>query len=203
MTLGAAALTVVFWASAFAGIRAGLQSYSPESVALLRYLTASICLAVYALLTRMPLPALRDVPGIALTGFLGFSFYNVALNAGEQRIPAGTASLIIASAPVFVALMAGAFYKERLRLRSWLGILLSFVGVAVISVKPQDRPADLLRRGHRPGCRGRPGGIHRLPKTFPEEILPAPVRLLCDLGGGTFPGGFHPAPGSGNAHRFR
>ena len=137
VTLGAAALTVIFWASAFAGIRAGLQSYSPESVALLRYLTASVCLAVYALLTRMPLPALRDVPGIALTGFLGFSFYNVALNAGEQRIPAGTASLIIASAPVFVALMAGAFYKERLRLRSWLGILLSFVGVAVISVKPQ------------------------------------------------------------------
>ena len=137
VTLGAAALTVIFWASAFAGIRAGLQSYSPESVALLRYLTASVCLAGYALLTRMPLPALRDVPGIALTGFLGFSFYNVALNAGEQRIPAGTASLIIASAPVFVALMAGAFYKERLRLRSWLGILLSFAGVAVISVKPQ------------------------------------------------------------------
>lgn len=135
-TAAAAFLTVTLWASAFAGIRAGLQSYSPESVALLRYLTASAALGILALRLRLPLPSRRDLPMLLLTGFLGFAFYNVALNRGEQSIPAGTASLIVASAPIYVALLAVGFYRERLRPQGWLGILASFVGAAIISVEP-------------------------------------------------------------------
>jgi drug/metabolite transporter (DMT)-like permease len=125
----AVALTVVLWASAFAGIWAGLRSYSPESLALLRYLTASMILG-------LPFPSRRDWPGIALAGFLGFTFYNVALNAGETKIHAGTASLIIASAPIYVALLASIFYKEQMKRAAWFGILISFLGVAVISIEP-------------------------------------------------------------------
>lgn len=130
-------LTIVSWASAFAGIRAGLQAYTPESLALLRYLTASLILIAYALVTRMPLPRWRDLPGIALTGFIGFTFYNVALNAGEEKIPAGTASLIVASAPIFVAIFAVTFFREQLRGWAWLGMIFSFGGVALISVEPE------------------------------------------------------------------
>jgi hypothetical protein len=39
-TLGLLTLTIVLWASAFAGIKAGLAAYSPGEVALLRFLTA-------------------------------------------------------------------------------------------------------------------------------------------------------------------
>jgi drug/metabolite transporter (DMT)-like permease len=145
------ACTVVLWASAFAGIRAGLQSYTPQSVALLRYLTASAVLLVYAVLTRMPLPRRRDLPGLALAGFLGFTLYNVALNIGEQSIPAGTASLIVASAPIYVALFATLALHERLKLWGWLGILLSFAGVAIVTIKPgaglQISPSALLVLG--------------------------------------------------------
>jgi drug/metabolite transporter (DMT)-like permease len=129
-------VTVVTWASAFAGIRAGLVSYSPEGLALLRYITASLALAIYAVVKQIHLPTPRDLLGMAITGFLGFSFYNVALNAGEIRIPAGTASLIIASAPIYVALLASTFFKERLNLRAWGGIAISFIGVGIISVRP-------------------------------------------------------------------
>jgi len=127
-------LTVVLWASAFAGIRAGLQSYSPAGVALLRYLTASVALAFYALITRMPLPEKREIPGFLAIGLVGFTVYNVALNAGEKDIEAGTASLIVASAPIFVALMASAIFHEKLKARGWAGIFLAFVGVAIISI---------------------------------------------------------------------
>lgn len=130
----AAGLTVVLWASAFAGIRAGLQSYSPASVATLRFLTASVVLIIYGLLARIPLPALRDVPGIALTGFLGLSVYHVALNAGEVSVPAGVASFIIASAPIFMAILAAAFFDERLSIWGWGGIFLCFLGVAIIGL---------------------------------------------------------------------
>ena len=43
---------------------------------------------------------------------------------------------MVASAPVFVALLASIFFHERLRAWAWLGILISFVGVAIISIKP-------------------------------------------------------------------
>lgn len=129
----AAALTVVLWASAFAGIRAGLESYNPASLALLRYLVASIALLIYAIYSRMPLPESGDLPQIALIGFLGFSAYNVALNAGEVAVSAGTASFIVASAPIFMALFAMFFLKERLSPVGWGGIVISVVGVALIS----------------------------------------------------------------------
>jgi len=61
---GSALITVIFWGSAFAGIRAGLHSYAPAQLALLRFLSASAVLAVYAVVTRMRLPALKDVPQV-------------------------------------------------------------------------------------------------------------------------------------------
>ncbi len=133
-TLAAIGITVFFWASAFAGIRAALYAYTPEHLVLLRYLTASLVLAVYALATRMPLPRWRDVPGMMLIGVIGIAFYNVSLATGEMQVEAGTASMIVASAPIFVALLAMVFLRERLRLWGWLGILMSFTGVAVIAL---------------------------------------------------------------------
>ena len=138
-TLAAVLLMVTLFASAFAGIRVGLQSYSPQSVALLRYLTASIFLAGYALIVRMHLPAWRDMPGIALSGFIGITVYNITLNTGEMQIPAGTASLIVASAPIFVALLATRYQQERIGIKVWAGIVLSFLGVAVITIEPGER----------------------------------------------------------------
>lgn len=133
-TLGLIALTLVVWSSAFAGIRAGLAAYGPAHVALLRFLTASVVLAIYALITRMPLPKARDLPAIALLGFLGITVYHLALTFGEVTVTAGAASLIIAAAPMFSALLALFFLNERLRVWGWLGIAISFAGVLLITL---------------------------------------------------------------------
>lgn len=132
--VAAAGATVLLWASAFPGIRAGLAAYSPAHVALLRYGVASCVLAVYAIATRMPLPRPRDVPGIALTGAIGIALYNVALNAGEVSVPAAVASFIVASAPVLMAVGARLFLGERLRGWGWAGSLISLVGVVAIAL---------------------------------------------------------------------
>ena len=133
LTLLAAGITVVFWASAFPAIRVSLQAFDPFQVALLRYGTASIVLAIYALATRMPLPRARDLPSLALLGLIGFSLYNALLNWGEVTVSSAIASFIIAGAPIFMALFATLFFGERLRPAGWLGILISFFGVSVIA----------------------------------------------------------------------
>jgi drug/metabolite transporter (DMT)-like permease len=132
--VAALAITTVFWASAFAGIRAGLEAYGPGQVALFRFLVASAVLAGYAALTRMRMPERRDLPAVFLAGFFAFAVYHVALNYGEVTVSAGSASILIATAPVFTALLATAFLGERLRAAGWLGMGVSFLGSAMISL---------------------------------------------------------------------
>jgi drug/metabolite transporter (DMT)-like permease len=143
-TWAAIAVTLLLWASAFAGIRAGMHltptgvpgpgGYGPGEVALLRFGTASVVLALYALVTRMRLPDARDLGRIAAAGLTGITIYHVALNFGEMTVESGAASLLIAAGPVFTALMSMAFLGERLTALGWLGIAIAFVGVAVISL---------------------------------------------------------------------
>jgi drug/metabolite transporter (DMT)-like permease len=133
-TLIALGVTLVFWASAFAGIGAGLKAYAPKYLILFRFLVASMVLAGYALLTRMRLPEKRDLPAILFLGFLGITVYHIALVYGQVTVTAGAASLLIASGPIFTALLAKVFLGERLRVWGWLGILLSLLGVVLIAL---------------------------------------------------------------------
>lgn len=131
LALGA---TVFFWASSYASIRAALEAFGPGEVALARLLVAAVALALYAAVTRMRLPEVRDLPVVFLAGFLAFAVYHVALNYGEITVSAGAAGVLIATAPVFTALLATAFLRERLRPLGWAGMAVSFVGAALISV---------------------------------------------------------------------
>jgi drug/metabolite transporter (DMT)-like permease len=140
----AIAIVLVLWASAFAGIRAGMRldaaghpgtgGYGPGELALLRFGVASLVLAVFAAMKRMRIPDLLDLPRLALAGFLGITIYHVALNYGEVTVNAGAASLLIAAGPVFTALLSMVFLHERLTWAGWGGIVLAFAGVSLISL---------------------------------------------------------------------
>lgn len=132
LSLGAIGVTILFWASAFAGIRAGLEAFSPGHLTLYRFLVASVALGVYALVARIPVPSLPDLGRIGLLSFSGITLYHICLNYGELTVPAGTASLIIAAGPVITALLATRFTGERLNALGWLGTLISLAGVALI-----------------------------------------------------------------------
>ena len=129
----AAGATMVLWASAYPGIRAGLHAYSPVHLALLRYATSALMLCGHALVKHLRLPGFRDLVGIALLGLVGIAFYGVALNTGELSVPAAVASFLINMAPIFVALEARLWLGERLHRLGWLGMFISFSGVAVIA----------------------------------------------------------------------
>jgi drug/metabolite transporter (DMT)-like permease len=131
LALGA---TVFFWASAYAGIRDALQAFGPGQVALARLLVAAVVLALYAVATRMRMPEIRDLPVVLLAGLLAFAVYHVALNYGEITVSAGAAGVLIATAPVFTALLAATFLGERLGPMGWAGMAVSFAGAALISV---------------------------------------------------------------------
>src|SRR5579872_972806 len=129
----ALAATLALWASAFAGIRAGLHAYSPGQLAVLRFIVASTTLAIYAGIAHFRRPELRDIPGLILSGIIGITFYNLALNYGETRVTAGAASLLIASTPIWTALAARFWLHEKLTVLGWCGVFVSFAGIALIA----------------------------------------------------------------------
>src|SRR5204862_1527953 len=85
---------------------------APGALALGRLLVGSTVLGVLVLARREPLPCRRDLPPILACGLLWFGFYNVALNAGERRVDAGTAAMLVNVAPVLIALLAGVLLGE-------------------------------------------------------------------------------------------
>ena len=107
MALLAALVTVILWASAFVGIRAAGEDLSPGALSLGRLAVGSALLGVFVLLQRGRLPGPRDWPGIVACGVLWFGLYNLALNAAEQRVDAGTAAMLVNIGPILIALLAG------------------------------------------------------------------------------------------------
>jgi drug/metabolite transporter (DMT)-like permease len=143
MPLAAVAVTLVLWASAFVAIRHLGHTFSPGGLALGRLLVGAVALGAVLLLrgSGRPgsrLPARRDWPGLVAIGLLWFGLYNVALNAGERRIDAGTAAMLIQLSPVLVAVLAAVFLRERATPALGVGLLVAFAGVAVIALSTSD-----------------------------------------------------------------
>ncbi|MBA2876216.1 DMT family transporter [Thermaerobacillus caldiproteolyticus] len=137
--IGAHGLIIFLWGSAFAGIRVGLEAYTPAHLSLLRLLVGSAALIVFAFIIRMRLPDLKDIPSILLLGFLGFAVYHTALNIGEKTVSAGAASLIVSTTPIFTAPLALIFFREGLGICGWIGAIISFSGVTLISLGTGDQ----------------------------------------------------------------
>lgn len=129
---GALLGTVVLWASAFPAIRVGVAGLGVAGLSLLRLGVAALALVLAAPFARVRLPRRRDLPQIALCAATGMTAYQVLLNWGEVHVQAGTASLLIAVAPVFSILIGGVFLGERLSAGIVLGSGVALAGAALI-----------------------------------------------------------------------
>ena len=129
----AAAGTVLLWASAFPAITVAVRGLGPAGLAVARLAVASAALAVVAPVLGVRRPKPRDLPLIALCGLAGMTGYQLLLNAGERVVPAGTASLLVATAPVYASLLAVAFLGEHATRRRWAGSAVALAGTALIA----------------------------------------------------------------------
>ncbi|MHC3002064.1 DMT family transporter [Gordonia sp. GN26] len=142
----AALITVVLWASAFVGIRALGDSFSPGAMAFLRLLAAVVPLTVIVLVVRLrrrsaadgrPLvpvfPRGRALMLVIAYGVAWFAGYTILLNWAEQHLDAGTAALLVNLAPILVAVAAGLFFGEGFPRHLVIGMTIAFAGVVLIA----------------------------------------------------------------------
>jgi len=164
LPVAASLVTVLLWASAFVAIRHVGRDFSAGPLALGRLLVGSAVLgAVVALRAasslagrrrlrsrrRLPTgrqprsgwqwPSRRQWPPLVFYGLLWFGVYNVALNAGEHRVDAGTAAMIANIGPLLLAVLAGLLLGEGFPRRLIAGSLIAFAGVVVIGLATSSR----------------------------------------------------------------
>jgi drug/metabolite transporter (DMT)-like permease len=138
-------LLVFFWGLAFVAIKQALVHMSWITLTFLRFAIADVLFLGNLVRTghvRQP-PARKDLPMLVVLAFLGFVGYHLFLNLGETdpNVTAGTAALIISSAPAFIAVLAVPLLKERIRRIQAVGIALAFSGLAfmIFLANPQSQ----------------------------------------------------------------
>jgi drug/metabolite transporter (DMT)-like permease len=128
-----ALLTVIVWGASFVATKVALRYASPDVVVWLRFAMGVVILGIAVLAGRkFALPEKRYWLYFALLGFLGITFHQWLQSTGLVTAQASTTAWIVATIPVFMALLGWLALKEKL---SWVqigGILLSAFGVLLV-----------------------------------------------------------------------
>ncbi len=93
---------------------------------------------------RWVAPTRREWGFLVLCGVCWFAIYNVALNAAETRVDAGTTSMLVNVGPVLIALLAGWLLGEGFPRWLIVGALVAFSGAVLVGAATADGTADLL-----------------------------------------------------------
>jgi drug/metabolite transporter (DMT)-like permease len=121
----------VIWGSTYLGIYYAGHTIPPLFAASTRFITAGSLMAGVVLLRGGTLRTSRRAVGSCLLVGCLLPGANAVLFFAERNVPTGLASLIIASVPLWVAVLR--LTRERLPWQVLAGVGVGFVGVAVVA----------------------------------------------------------------------
>lgn len=144
-----ALLTVyIVWGSTYAAIRVVVYQMPPATAACVRFLGAGVVMVGLAMARGLPRPSRRQILGYSIVGVLMLGVGNALVMWAERRIDSGIAALIVATVPLWMALLdrlrPGG---QPLRLSVLLGAVFGLGGVALVA-----RPSGGLHAGHLGGA---------------------------------------------------
>jgi drug/metabolite transporter (DMT)-like permease len=124
---------IVLWSSAFIATKVGVTHSPPLTLLATRFLTAALIMALLAWILKLPLPQGRAAWGrLALFGLLNSAIYLGFNYEALRYLSAGMGSIISATNPLLLTLIAPIVLHERLTWWRVLGLLLGFGGVLFV-----------------------------------------------------------------------
>lgn len=122
-------MTVLLWAVNLSVIKIGLRELSPHGFNAVRLTIASLVyLGLFALGRRRFALAKGDGWKAVGLGILGITAYQLFFIQAISQTSASTASVIMATSPIFIALLSTVLGQERIPWAGWLGITVSLAG---------------------------------------------------------------------------
>jgi len=126
-------LVIIFWGSSFASIKVILPQVPANTLALFRFIIASVALGIFFVVTKQPRPQKKHLPGMIFSGLSGIAVFNVLQNQGLRYAGATDSAILIAMSPVFIALLSWLVLKEKISRLQILGIFIAFSGSVIIA----------------------------------------------------------------------
>ncbi len=131
-----AIFTVIIWGGTFIATKIALQEVSPATIVWLRFGMGVIILGIAVQLRRQfEIPKRNEWTYLALLGFIGVAFHQWLQANGLKTAQATTTAWIVATTPVFIAILGWAVLKERLGAIRIVGIAIAAFGVLMIVSK--------------------------------------------------------------------
>jgi drug/metabolite transporter (DMT)-like permease len=125
--------SVVVWGASFIATKVALQEVSPVTVVWLRFGIGVLILGLATLWRgQLALPEKKDLPYFALLGFIGITFHQWLQSTGLVTAQASTTAWIVATTPIFMAILGWLVLREKLTKLQITGIALAAVGVLLV-----------------------------------------------------------------------
>jgi drug/metabolite transporter (DMT)-like permease len=140
-------LAAFIWGSGHPVGKIILREITAQQLTLLSSMFSGITLVIWLTLTRKA-RNLMAIRGRALvltltSGAIMFFLYPNLSFSALRLIPASANSILVATSTIFVALLAVIFLKEKLHARGYLGILISFVGIALVIISTESNTLNV------------------------------------------------------------
>lgn len=134
----AASAAVLSWSTVAAAFKTALTYYSHYEMLTVAALTATVIFAIAITLqkkwSQFTTMMYRDWGALALLGLFSPTLYYLILFSAYEQLPAQVAQPINYCWPIFLVILLAAVMHKPVRPRLYIGMALSFAGVAVISL---------------------------------------------------------------------
>lgn len=121
------------WAGSFIVVEIATKEIDPIDLGFLRFLVATPLMFLLVMLRKKPLllPK-KELPWLVVLGLTGVTLLYLFQFLGIHYTNAPTASVLINTNVIFIAILSGLFLHEILTRKRIAGIVLSFIGVFII-----------------------------------------------------------------------
>ncbi|WP_245314614.1 DMT family transporter [Labrys sp. WJW] len=142
-SIGAMFLLALMWGLSIPITKLGLGSIPPMTFTALRFIVA---VPLFMFLARRHLKVSKKaIPGIIGLGVMGIILGNVAQSFGVQGTSASVATILSATIPLFMVILAAIRLKQAVTPLQWGGLLAAFVGIALVAVGSGSGVDDMSR----------------------------------------------------------
>ena len=125
---------VLLWSSAFVTTKPIVNNSDPFSALAFRFFIVALGFLIYSFYKNLSLKLNKKdfiqsfTSGVLFHGvYLGGVFFSVS-----KDIPTGITALIVTMQPILTNALAGPFLKEYVDWKQWLGVILGFIGSAMV-----------------------------------------------------------------------
>jgi len=132
-----ACLAIFFWSTVATAFKIGLRYLDPQLLVMYASLTSFLLMLIVVVSQRklklLLSYTIRDYSNSLVLGFLNPFLYYLILFKAYSLLPAQVAQPLNMVWPIVLVFLSGPFLGQRIKMRSYIALLISFIGVMIIS----------------------------------------------------------------------